>query len=100
MTNSIKLLYNIENIVKYLKGLIVMKIWSMNLQSAGVDSFNFCKKRSIIGIGWGLKEESTNDWNVYKKLAPYYYEASDNPNAKAFRMAINYMDEIETNDLV
>lgn len=64
------------------------------------DPFEFCKKKNILGIGWGMDRESLekfkieNNFQNYKKLVLNYY------SNRGLKTALNCYSEIEENDLI
>lgn len=52
-------------------------LWMMNLLRDEKSNFEFCKERGIVGFGWGLRENTTTDYEEFKnltKLEGHYYK--------------------------
>lgn len=86
------------------------KVWVMNLlDNEKIDpetgnrksNFEFCKQRNIVGIGWGLCEHATTDYNEYKELTKlegrYYKNGKYNDNLK---VAMDCFEEMDEGDLI
>ncbi len=76
-------------------------IWKMNLLLKGKSNFKFCKDKSIVGFGWGLKDPGTNDYEEYKrvtKLEAQYY--ADGKYSYALKCAMNGFERMKPGDLI
>lgn len=76
-------------------------IWKMNLLHNGESNYEFCKKRNIVGFGWGLLEHTTTDYEEFKELTKIegkYYQ--DGKYAYALQCAMNAFDMMKSGDII
>lgn len=76
-------------------------IWKMNLLHCGHNSFEFCKRKGIVGFGWGLRKNTAYDYEHYKMLTikeGIYY--SNNKFVYALQCAMNCFEEMKPGDLI
>ena len=87
-----------------LRGVITMSnVFRMNLNTSAneqVNTMDFCLKRGIVGIGWALSEQSTSDWEEYKKLAELEYATEKNEHSKAFHAAVSSFERMKQGDII